>query len=199
MNNAQSLPVIFWCFIVLITRCFSHHLLPKSRVSSLEGFGRDGENVFLQKWPHFVGCLPSLLVIRSFFCCFPLLWLLSDFPPFTISAQLHRPSLFLSVHDREMRALHVLLLCHISRPLLLNQPPRGGIRDCKDINMASTTTAATVPHTPAHFSHPISFHWLFFIARRDSHFMKCFDGTIFELTWSKCIKCNSASSFSIRR
>ena len=28
MNNTQSLPIIFWCFIVLITCCFSLHLRP---------------------------------------------------------------------------------------------------------------------------------------------------------------------------
>lgn len=124
-------------------------------------------NGFSWKWPHFVGC-PALLVIWSFFCCFPSMAFVG-FSVFHYFCSITSTE-FIFIHDQEMWALHVLLLCHISRPVPrspLNQPSRGGIPNCKDINMASTTT---IPHTQAHFSHPILFHSLFHRSQRFSFY-----------------------------
>lgn len=173
MNNLQSLAIIFWCFIVVIARCFPHHL--ETLANSPEGGPR-----FPQKWPHFVDGLPTL----NFFCAASR-WLF--FLPLTGFFRLSQFLLnyssvsveFIFVHTIKMWVLHVLLLCHISRPH--QERPRGGIQNCKDIN-----TTTPIQHI---FTHPISSSM-----RRDFHFMKCFDGTIFKLSWSKCIKCDIAPS-----
>lgn len=72
MNNLKSLPIIFWCFIVLITCCFSHH----RRLNSHET-----ANLFLSSVNDRTLSAAQLGWSAAdnldFLCCFPSQWLFS--------------------------------------------------------------------------------------------------------------------------
>lgn len=119
------------------------------------------------------------------------------FPSFTISAQLHVGfgSVYFLYTIKKLWVLHVLLLCHISRPilvlLLVLKLPSTIVCEVAPQMYEHINTTTSIQHAQAHFA--IQFCFIhFFRLSRDFYFMKCFDSTIFKLSWSKCIKCNVA-------
>lgn len=119
------------------------------------------------------------------------------FPSFTISAQLHVGFgwVYFLYTIKKLWVLHVLLLYHISRPilvlLLVLKLPSTIVCEVAPQMYEHINTTTSIQHAQAHFA--IQFCFIhFFRLSRDFYFMKCFDSTIFKLSWSKCIKCNVA-------
>lgn len=150
MNNTQLLAIIFWCFIVLITRCFSLHFNSPETEKEIFFFLRIDLTLSTAR---LVGRSLVWSAIRSFFCVFLPCWI---FPSFTISAQLHVGfgRVYFYTENQKMWVLHVLLLCHISRPF----PP----------NLTKLEVAFWIVYTHKHNSMPkhISAHPILFRSRR---------------------------------
>lgn len=185
MNNTRSLAVIFWCFIVLITCCFSLHLGLKSQATFTSS---PSEMTALYRpvlarttclallLSPLVGRNSEFLLCPGFSLLLCRIFRLHNFCSITCR---FRSTLFLYT-IKEMRVLHVLLLCHISRrPTLASRIGQHG-QNCKDIN-TTTIHSYSCPSTFLH--HPIS-HRLLRPSSfcRDFYFMKCFGSTIFKLT-----------------
>lgn len=120
--------------------------------------------------------------IRSFFCVFFFLVGFFRLSQFLLNYMSVSGEFIFVQKIKKMWVLHVLLLCHISRPF----PP----------SITKLEVAFWIVYTHKHNSMPKHILPSNFaslsspVLCRDFYFMKCFDSTIFKLSWSKCINCN---------
>jgi hypothetical protein len=173
MNNTQSLPVIFWCFIVLITCCFSLHL----RLDPPETSPKPPPSHSFLASARWRSEVSFVLPFRWF------LLLLPDFPSFTISAQLHvgLGRVFFLHNQKEAVSITCITFMPHSPPSpvpLLTPSSLCGIQNCKDIN-TTTSIHSACPSTFFAIQFRAFTFPLHFVPR--FYFMKCFDSTIFKL------------------
>lgn len=160
MNNIQSLSIIFWCFIVLITCCFSHHLRLNPREISGENILLLSKMTTLCRPPSLPSALCyGLLVSLSFFVfCFDgfsvfyaEVFLLSQFLLNYMSLSVEFIfSYTIKKCEHYMYYFYATFSNHSLSPWT---NLRGGIVNCKDIN--TTTSAASHSADPSTFSDPI--------------------------------------------
>jgi hypothetical protein len=126
--------------------------------------------------------LVTATIICFFLSCYISQFLL-NYTPMSVSDQ------FIFIHNQKVESITCIAFMphfstHSSRPLKVAFANLG-------YTYKHTTTTSTI-----HSACPSTFFAIqfcsvhnFFFLFRDFYFMKCFDSTIFKLSWSKCIKC----------